>query len=260
MKVGNISRITIYPIKSLDGIQVTEAPIAPGGSLVGDREFALYDESGVLINAKRTAKIHEIRAEYELQQRAVTLSHPDKSSQTFRLDDQQKALESWFSSFFGFQVNMRQNTRSGFPDGSTSNGPTVVSRQSYEAVQGWFSNAYDLENIRRRFRANIEIEAPYAFWEDELLGPKGIESAFQVGEVEMLARKACPRCPVPSRHPVTGEVHRAFSKTFNLAREQSLPPAVDRSQFPHYYMLSVSTRVEESQARKVIRVGAKIIA
>ncbi len=254
---SSISQITLYPIKSLDGIQVQEAQIAPGGSLVGDREFALFDAEGIVINAKRTARIHEIRADFELDKRIITLSDGGEPI-AFHLDRQKGDLEKWFADFFGFEIIMRQNTHRGFPDANTSNGPTVVSTQSLEAVQNWFSGDYDLENIRRRFRANIEIEAPYAFWEDELLGPLGEEFPFQIGEASLLARKACPRCPVPTRHPVTGEVHRAFSKTFSQEREKSLPEAVAKSQFPHYYMLSVSTRVEASQAGKVIRVGDEI--
>ena len=48
-----IERITVYPIKSLDGINVDKVEITQGGSLRYDREFALVDGDGKFINGKK---------------------------------------------------------------------------------------------------------------------------------------------------------------------------------------------------------------
>ena len=95
-----LSRIWIYPIKSLDGVSVDSAIIAPGGSLTMDREFALIDDGGKFVNAKRTAKIHQVRSQFNLPQRLVTLSSPSQDPQTFHLDGDRDALGHWFSEFF----------------------------------------------------------------------------------------------------------------------------------------------------------------
>ena len=62
MVEANLGRITLYPIKSLDGVDVERAILLPGGGLRHDREFALRTDNGRFMNAKRSAKVHRIRA------------------------------------------------------------------------------------------------------------------------------------------------------------------------------------------------------
>ncbi|HEY9751392.1 MAG TPA: MOSC N-terminal beta barrel domain-containing protein, partial [Coleofasciculaceae cyanobacterium] len=66
-----LSRILIYPVKSLDGIAVNRATVLASGALKGDREFALVDAEGQFINGKRYAAIHSIRAKFDLEARSV---------------------------------------------------------------------------------------------------------------------------------------------------------------------------------------------
>ena len=71
-----LSHILIFPIKSLDGIAVQQARVLPGGALEHDREFAIVDTQGNYVNGKRTAKIHQLRSQFDLSQRRVTLGGP----------------------------------------------------------------------------------------------------------------------------------------------------------------------------------------
>ena len=61
-----LDRITIYPVKSLDGVDVTAARVLPGGALEHDRRWHLTDMEGRVVNAKRTPLFHAIRAEFDL--------------------------------------------------------------------------------------------------------------------------------------------------------------------------------------------------
>ena len=61
-----LDRITLYPVKSLDGIEVAEARVLLSGGLENDRRWRLVDLDGRVVNAKRTAAFHPIRAEYDL--------------------------------------------------------------------------------------------------------------------------------------------------------------------------------------------------
>ena len=47
-----LSRITIYPIKSLDGHSLQKAIISDGGCLLHDREYAISDAEGNLLIGK----------------------------------------------------------------------------------------------------------------------------------------------------------------------------------------------------------------
>ncbi len=69
-----LDRITVYPVKSLDGVDLTEAVVLPSGALEHDRRWQLTDIDGRVLNAKRSPLFHAIRAEFDLAARLVTLS------------------------------------------------------------------------------------------------------------------------------------------------------------------------------------------
>ena len=60
-----LSGITIYPVKSLDGLRLSEATILPSGAILNDRRWRLIDAEGRVLNAKRTARFHSIRAQFD---------------------------------------------------------------------------------------------------------------------------------------------------------------------------------------------------
>jgi uncharacterized protein len=68
-----LEKITIYPIKSLDGTSVNSAQISPGGALIFDRRWAIVDGDGKVVNAKRTAKIHQLRSQFDLDAESIDI-------------------------------------------------------------------------------------------------------------------------------------------------------------------------------------------
>ena len=252
MTTPTVSRIFVYPIKSLGRTDVTAGSIVPGGGLAHDREFALFDPAGAVINAKRHPRIHHIHANYDLA--AFTLALDNK---TFHLVDDHASLERWFSGYFGFPVTLKRDTAMGFPDDPDSPGPTILSVASLAEVNGWFPDL-DREQVGRRFRANIEIGGVPAFWEDRLFGEPDEVVDFSIGEVRFQGINPCARCPVPSRHPDTAEVMPEFQKIFSAKREAMLPSWAAPGRFDHFYRLSVNTRVPASEAGKILRVGDEV--
>jgi uncharacterized protein len=253
MSTATVSALRVYPIKSLSGVSVEESRIAPGGGLAHDREFALFDSEGVVVNGKRQPRIHHIRASYDLAGFTVRLGDA-----TFHLIDEHAKVEAWFSEYFGFPVTMKRNTMGGFPDDLESPGPTIVGAASLDAVQEWFPNL-DRQQVARRFRANIEIGGVPAFWEDRLFGEPGELVDFTVGEVRFQGNNPCARCAVPTRNPDTAEVVPEFAKIFSAQRQATLPSWSARGRFDHFYRLSVNTRVAPAEVGKVLRVGDKVM-
>ncbi len=155
----HLAGIHLYPIKSLDGVSVSECRIGPGGGLALDRAWALCSEEGRFINGKSTAAIHLIRAVFAADVGSVTLSagdgRPGVAPQTFGFPGDFGAAGEWFSRFFERQVVVRYAAK-GFPDDTDRNGPTVISRATLQAVSDWFPGM-DLEESRRRFRTSLEI-------------------------------------------------------------------------------------------------------
>ena len=252
-----LAKILVYPIKSLDGVEVSQISFWQGGALAHDREFALLDEKGKLVNAKRKAEIHKIRAAFDLEARMITLWLEGNSAmQSFHLDGDRPALEGWFSDYFRFPITLVQNRHTGFPDDTESSGPTIVSAASLEAIATWFG--IGLEESRQRFRANLEIADAPAFWEDQIYSATGEGISFQIGDIELKSSHPCQRCIVPTRNPWTGDRTPDFQAKFNAHREATLPDGAPRSQFNHFYKLTLNTIVSPSEAGKILRVGDRV--
>jgi uncharacterized protein len=253
-----ISGIYLYPIKSLDGIEVKNAQILSSGALNFDREFAMFDGWGKYVNGKRYPKVHLIRSHFQPEARTVSLQFPGVDSpQVFHLDSQRTDLTQAFSQYFGFQVTLKQNTVMGFPDDTRSPGPTIVSTATLQEVASWFPGM-SAEQMRRRIRANIEIGGVEAFWEDKLFTTAGNTVDFYIGDVLLSGVNPCLRCSVPTKNPDTGEAYPHFQKIFAQQREQSLPIWKDKSEFKGFYRLTVNTRLDASEAGKNITVGAEV--
>ena len=195
-----LDRITIYPVKSLDGLELVECGVLTSGGLENDRRWRLVDMDGRVLNAKRSPLFHAIRAEYDLDERRVTLwvdpaavaaaalpaadldrlrglagypggqrsgGHAVRDS--FHLVPGQGGPCEWLSEVFGMGVLLQERADGGFPDDRDAPGPTLVSTATLAEVARWFG--FDVAESRRRFRANLEISDCDAFWEDTLASP-----------------------------------------------------------------------------------------
>jgi uncharacterized protein YcbX len=291
-----LDRITIYPVKSLDGLDVAEARVTSAGGLEHDRRWQLVDMDGRVLNAKRSPLFHAIRAEFDLggvggvpaaaghtihlavdptavAARAISGIErlPGLAPASFPLVPGPDGPCGWLSEVFGMRVLLLERAEGGFPDDRDAAGPTLVSTATLEAVAGWFR--IDLDECRRRFRANLEIGGCEAFWEDALasparpdLEPRGSELApdlpadpyadlpppepreFSIGAARFRAVNACRRCVVPTRDSRTGLVTEQFRDVFEAWRGRTLPADVDAAAWSHRYRLAVNTRVAGSGA------------
>jgi uncharacterized protein YcbX len=249
-----VARLTIFPFKALTGVDITAAALTPRGSLTGDRQFALFDQTGV-VNAKRDANVHALRVTYdETVSRAGFTSTLTRDAFSFRFDDEPRALEAWLAHHFGRPIEVRRQPDGGFPDDTAAPGPTVVSTATLAAVAAWFPGL-DVQNVRARLRTSIEIGDVPAFWEDRLYGAAGTAKPFRLGGVTLEGTNPCQRCIVPSRDPDTGAPILGFAKRVAEGRLAALPAWADRSRFDHYYRLAVNTRPAPLASAGVIRLG-----
>ncbi|MBD2353046.1 MOSC N-terminal beta barrel domain-containing protein [Tolypothrix sp. FACHB-123] len=254
-----LAKIVLYPIKSLDGVEVENVTVLPSGALKGDREFALFDEDGNVVNGKRHAKIHLLRTEFSLAQRTLSLQVPGSDSpRIFHLDRERQHLEATFSDFFGFAVTLGQNLEMGFPDDRNCPGPTVVSTATLTEVASWFPDM-TVAQMRRRLRANIEIGGVPAFWEDRLFSHQSDATvSFRIGDICFLGIQPCQRCVVPTRHPDSGKADSNFQKIFVQQRQATLPDWAAASRFNHFYKLTVNTQLSAPSVGKILQVGNEV--
>ena len=264
-----VARICIYPIKSLDGVEVRQARVLQSGALecdtrsvqpLADRQFAIFDEQGKYVNAKRYAKIHLLRSKFDLENNIVTLKiQARETEESFNLESETPRLEAWLSEFFGFTVKLRKNLITGFPDDTVSPGPTIVSTATLKEVASWYSDLTE-DDIRRRMRTTIEIDGVPAFWEDKLFSKSDSVINFKIGNLHFVGVNPCQRCIVPTKDAVTAEVNSDFQRIFIKKRRETLPEWVNKSRFNHYYKLTVNTRLASKEfGNKVIKIGDELI-
>lgn len=254
-----LTRISIYPIKSLDGMTVDHSKLLKSGALEYDRRFAFFDEKGNFVNGKRNRKVHQLRASFDLNRAIVSLKiQGSDQSFMFHLDEEKTALENWLSNYFGLTIKLLENSVTGFPDDTNSPGPTIISTATLQAIASWFPDL-SVDNLRLRFRANLEIDGVPPFWEDQLFTEADQSVQFQVGEVTFAGINPCQRCIVPTRDAMTGEAFPDFQKIFISKRKESLPSWTTRSRFNHFYRLSVNTRVPESETGKAMQIGDQLL-
>ena len=202
-----LSGITIYPVNSLDGLRLAEATVLPGGSLMHDRRWRLVDAEGAVVNGKKNARLHAVRANFDIEgiegsrdglkqeSNAVTLCVDERVTgdfsslghETFPLVPGSDGPCGWLSEALATEVFLQERFEGGFPDDRDAPGPTLISYESLDEVARWFG--WELEETRRRFRMNFEVTAERdnenseaivqhaemmsgPFWEDSLASPR----------------------------------------------------------------------------------------
>lgn len=252
-----LAHIQIYPIKSLDPLHLEETQVGNGAGLLGDREFAFIEADGKVLNAKRAReRLLSVRAVYGNEGKRVEL-HTSEGSGQFDLAHDRTAVESFLGAWLGRPVELRRDAVLGFPDDPEASGPTVVGTGSIELVAQWFE--WEADEVRRRFRSNLEIAGLGPFEEDRLFGPPGEPRRFRIGEVEMLGTNPCARCVVPSldsrgRAPADA----LFARKFAALRERHAPAGSSVRRYGHYYRFAVNTRLAPDQGGKALRVGDEL--
>ena len=251
-----LARIDLFPVKSLDGMAVPQATVLESGALRCDRTYALFDRQNHVINGKRAAAIHRLRATFTDDGQRIALAIDGaEPAVTFHLQQQTADLEAWLGYYFQQPVVLQENRSHGFPDDTAAAGPTVVSTATLTAVAAWHD--LPLAEVRRRFRTNLEIDGVPAFWEDQLFGPDSTPVRFTIGDVVLEGINPCQRCTVPPRDTLTGAATPAFQQTFAQHRQATLPTWAPRQRFNHFYKLAVNTNIP-NQGGKTLNIGDSV--
>lgn len=251
-----VQRITVYPIKSLDGHELQTSSVLSNGALVGDRQYALVDGWTKYVNGKNCPEIHRIRAQYSDDLQTVTLSFED-NIETFSLTSDQERLANWCSEVLGRSCRLIANADGGFPDDSESPGLTLVSVGTIRKMTEWFEEL-NLDEVRRRFRFNVEVDDATAFWEDRLVPESQKVRRFRIGDLVWQGSGICKRCVVPTRDSQSGDVTANFARQFMRLREEVLPEWAPKERFDTFYRLGVNTRLDSNGENLATSVGDQV--
>lgn len=254
--MARLSKIFIYPIKALSGIEVEQAEITSGGILKNDRRWAMVDKKGKPINGKNNGKVYSLNASFDLTAEKVVFNTGETEQAGFDMDDP-KPLEAFLSEQLGMQISLLENKQKGFPDDANAFGPTIISQASLIEVQSWFPHL-SLAEIRARFRINLEVSGVPSFWEDGffVFGQKA--KTAKIGSAFIEAVNPCARCSVPTKSSKSGKRDAGFYETFIRQREAKITSWTDPACFDHWYRLSINTKIPASEAGKKISLKDKV--
>ena len=256
--MATLARINIYPVKSLDPQCVDAAIVLPSGALAHDRRFAVRDRQGQFVNAKRTPAAHLLRSKFDPATNRLELEVDGTGAiHAFDVDSQRRELARWLSEYFAMPVEFAEDPLAGFPDDTESPGPTVISVATLSTVGGWFGGLSQ-DEVRRRFRATLEIDGVEPFWEDRLVAEEGKLVRFKIGQAEFFGTNPCHAAPCQPA-TATRAKPRGNSPRFSAAdRQATLPDWAPASRFDHFYRLATNTRAVGSE-EVTIRVGDEVV-
>jgi len=248
--MAHVARLRCYPVKGFDAESVDSIRMTDAGSVAGDREFALCDPTLVDVenpkdgpdhayNGKQLPRIHELRTRYDPVDGVLEVTPPDGGALSFDLPADNEAAEEWFGAFFDVDVTLLRSEPPAFVD-RPAMGPSVISTATLTEVASWFDDL-SVESVRRRMRANVEIDGVPAFWEDRFVGDDS--PGFVAGGVRFEGVEPCARCVVPTRDPETGDSLEGFRERFLEYREATFPEWADRDAFDHLYTLMLIAAV-----------------
>ncbi|PSP78767.1 molybdenum cofactor biosysynthesis protein [Halobacteriales archaeon QS_1_68_20] len=252
--MAHVERLTVYPVKALDGQDREAVRITEAGGLAGDREYALFGPDGDPVNGKRTDRVHDLSTAFDPDARELTVDPDDGRRRRFHLDEDREAAETWFGEFFDLPVSTERDATTGFPDRPDA-GPSVISTATLETVVDWFDEV-TVDGLRRRLRANVEVEGVPAFWEDRFANEDA--PAFEVGGVRFEGVERCGRCVVPQRDPDTGERTPAFRERFVRRRRETYPEWVDPDAVGNDYTLMLIAAAPREDRGGTIGVGDEV--
>jgi uncharacterized protein YcbX len=248
--MAELARLTLYPVKALDPVDVETARVTDAGLLAGDREYVLRGPEGDPVNGKRTAAVHELDADFGVDAGTLTVAG-DGERATFDLPDERPAAEAWFSAFFDLDVSIERDRERGFVD-RRSAGPSVISTATLTELASWYDDV-GVDGMRRRLRANLEVDGVEPFWEDRFLGEGA--PAMRVGDVRIEGVSPCVRCVVPERDPESGAHDPEFRERFVQRRRETFPGFADPAAFDHHYAVMLIGSVPEESRGRELRAG-----
>ncbi|MBC7742476.1 MAG: MOSC N-terminal beta barrel domain-containing protein [Bdellovibrionaceae bacterium] len=243
MNSARITGLWIYPVKSCQGISVTEMKIGPAGPL-HDREWLIVDEQNKFITLRTQPRLAEIKTALQdsfLQlylgpnKIIIDLNAPSEARDQVTIwNDSVEAgvcshdINEAISDFLNQSVKLVRYDQKSFRELKAAGTSEVNQTRFTDSRPVLLTNKNSLDELNRlilkqggagatinRFRSNIIIDGLEAFAEDQI-------KEIHFGEVKLQNAKPCSRCviitqDVESGHVVSKETLKTLA---NFRREQ----------------------------------------
>ena len=253
-----VASIHIYPVKSLDGIAVSQATILASGALEGDRSLAICDKVGEFVNTRPNSGVHFLRLSFDIKKRIAGLKIQDTEQEIFfHIDRERLEIESWLSNYFGFPVKLIENLLAGFPNDIAAPGPSIISTETIAEAASWFPRVC-VNEMRHRLRANIEIGDVPAFWEDQLFPEANKVVRLKIGTLIFEAINSGHPYIRYARNYAAKPAEPNFQNLLKAKHKEIMPDLVKRRSVNHFSRLIVSMRFSAQAAGKIVHIGDEV--
>jgi uncharacterized protein len=212
-----IARLWRYPVKSMQGEEMTCLQVS-GVGVAGDRRFGVLDvATGTVVSAKRDGRLLEARAMYAGVELAIALptgetvlglgagvdaALSDWLGRPVRLIEATPHGRATFESQADFEDDSSGAERWTGPEGSfVDSSPIHVITTA--TLRSLALERPDLQWELPRFRPNMLIDEAQAGLPELGWAGRGI----RIGDVELVVRKPCSRCVMTTR-PQPGGIER----------------------------------------------------
>ncbi len=241
-QLGYLSKIIVYPFKSLEGVAIESSTFTSGGALKWDRRWKLIDEHDNVINSKVTDQLISVNTNWNIKAEQVSFES-EVGDFTIGFTQLNKSSE-YFSELFKKKVWVKECSDLGFPDDEKYPGPTIVGTQSITELAKAFPDI-SFEEWVKRLRVNLLIELKRPFEEDLWLD-QFIDPVLSLGEQAKLElNNYCQRCNVPAKNPTFAKFNNEFRREFTDYRQRELEGKVSNRFFNHFYRICINTTLRE---------------
>lgn len=227
MAQAHVTGLAIYPVKSCQGIKLTELQIDSRGPKI-DRQWMIVDKDNQFMTLRTYSKLAEIKTSVQgpflhlyagANKIFVNIEEDCEKTETvtiwgdsFLAGIENKSINEALSDFFSKTVKLVRYQMGSFrdlEDGATavvketmfsdSRPILVVNENSLQDLNKKLLAKNAAPSVIERFRANIVIGDLPAYQEDSLIEVK-------IGDVHFQKPKLCGRCPVITQDVETGKV------------------------------------------------------
>ena len=239
-----VTRVTIYPIKSCGGTELTECKLVKEG-LEGDRIFMVVDKkSGRFVTQRNCPRMALIRPQLLRSRGSVSgvrlmalnetsiLDCPIVKGLTRRVSvwddtvtsyDQGDEAANWLSTFLNRDVRLVYVGDERRAVGDAEKFAIAPGKDSVAFSDGYpilLASEESLEDLNsrlkeaipmKRFRPNVVVRGAGAFSEDRW-------KEFQINDIKMYGVKRCCRCKIPTTNQLTAERSKEPTKTLETYR------------------------------------------
>ena len=252
-----LSRIVVYPIKSLDGLALDAAQVMPTGA-PGERS-PLCDalRQAAWISGKTNPGVHPLRAAFDQDAPRAPAFRDGRAAGEFSLSGDLAPLNAWLSDYFEEPVMVVENRRRRFSRRYRfarphDPGPTDAGGSSHLVHDAYGRRAAP------PLSRNLEFEGVAPFCEDRLVADGRHVVRFAIGEVVFEGSRPASAIHRPYARFAYGRDLSALRPPVRRARAATLPSWTVTDRFDHYYRLTVNTRLSPLSAAGEIHLGDEV--